>query len=67
MFLRGRLGIRIGGLVGVAISPLSNQEMNPCIRKTEFNMISIEKAAQPRAQSYPQMRFNLIVKRLAGP
>ena len=53
--LGGRFGIIIVGLIGLAIYYFTNQETNPYSGKSEFNTISIEKAAQLGAQSYVQM------------
>lgn len=53
--MRGRLGIIVVGLIGLAIYYFSNQEVNPFTGEKEFNTISIEKATQLGAQSYAQM------------
>ncbi|MEM1086236.1 MAG: M48 family metallopeptidase [Pseudomonadota bacterium] len=53
--MRGRFGIIIVGLIGLAIYYFSNQEVNPFTGEKEFNTISIEKATQLGAQSYAQM------------
>ncbi|MEM1035175.1 MAG: M48 family metallopeptidase [Pseudomonadota bacterium] len=53
--MRGRFGIIIVGLIGLAIYYFSNQEVNPFTGEKEFNTISIENATQLGAQSYAQM------------
>jgi predicted Zn-dependent protease len=55
MAMRGRFGIIIVGLIGLAIYYFSNQQTNPYTGKKEFNTISIEKASQLGRQSYVQM------------
>ena len=52
---RGRLGIIIVGLIGLALYYFSNQEVNPYSGKSEFNTISIAQASKLGAQSYVQM------------
>ena len=52
---KGRFGIIIIGLIGLAIYYLSNQETNPYSGKSEFNAISIQKASELGRQSYAQM------------
>lgn len=53
--MRGRLGIIIIGLIGLAVYYFSNQQVNPYTGEKEFNTISIEKASKLGAQSYVQM------------
>ncbi|WOR15181.1 M48 family metallopeptidase [Hyphomonas sp. FCG-A18] len=53
--MRGRFGIIIIGLIGLAIYYFANQQTNPYTGKKEFNTISIEKASQLGRQSYVQM------------
>lgn len=53
--MRGRFGIIIVGLIGLAVYYFANQQTNPYTGKKEFNTISIEKASQLGRQSYVQM------------
>ena len=53
--MRGRFGIIIVGLIGLAVYYFANQQTNPYTGKKEFNTISIEKATQLGRQSYVQM------------
>lgn len=53
--MRGRLGIIVIGLIGLAVYYFSNQQVNPYTGEKEFNTIPIEKATQLGAQSYAQM------------
>jgi predicted Zn-dependent protease len=55
MAMRGRFGIIIVGLIGLAVYYFANQQTNPYTGKKEFNTISIEKASQLGRQSYVQM------------
>jgi predicted Zn-dependent protease len=53
--MRGRFGIIVVGLIGLAVYYFSNMESNPYTGKTDFNTISIEKASELGRQSYAQM------------
>ncbi|MCI4644166.1 MAG: M48 family metallopeptidase [Hyphomonadaceae bacterium] len=53
--LRGRLGILLVGLIGLAVYWFSNQQEVPFTGRSQFNTMSIEDSVRLGAQSYVQI------------